>query len=200
MHIKQLMTNYCRYWRFKEYTLPKIQKYIDNYVENVLKKEQKPDSKLIPVSLTMTRVSLREPDDTNFQDGLDTQVDWFTELKVLEDIIDPPKSFISTLGTWLSSNMFCPPTLPERIFSRKNFENAYFYFEYRDSSEHKLAKDILAQYQSLMNYAPHCFITKIDADYTISFFRGTTFPNAATINNIDKVISRVERLAIKAKI
>ena len=150
IRLKTRIENYCEYWRFKKHVIPKIKNCINNYVKNVLKK--KPG--FIPVRMSATCISLREPGNTNLQDGLDTQIDWFDELKIFEDIVNPPSlplfSFVDNLILTLTAR---PQTDERRLFSRENFKKYYFYFNYHNSPEASFISNELTRYHALMNYS-----------------------------------------------
>lgn len=192
--LKQKIETYCRYWRFKNYEIPEIKKYIANYLTNILKK----DSDLIPVRMSATYVSLRKPDDTNFQDGLDVQVDWFSELKVFEDTINPPPAF--SLIEWLLSDALRSFVKGElRVFSRRNFENYYFYFDYHNSAAHKQAEALLEKYQNIAFHTQsYHFISSIKKNNTICF-NNNRF-DSATPKEIAKLLYDIERLSAKTQL
>lgn len=186
--LKIRIENYCRCWRFKQHTIPRIQQYISNYLANVLNKEPT----LVPVGMSATQICLRRPDDINLQDGLDVRIDWFANLKTFEDAIDPsPKTSIMT---WLFSDMMRAfRKASPRIFSRENFENYYFYFDYHMSAEYQRAKSLLDKYQNIVYHDnEYNFISDISTDNTI-FFNNSEFCSA-TPKEIAKVLSAIDKL------
>ena len=187
---KAQIENYCKYWRFKQYTIPKIQKYISNYLVNVLNKS--PD--LIPVRMSATEVSLRKPDDANLQDGLDVRVDWFDELKPFEDAINPTPNFY-LIGWLLSDTMRLFDKNEPRIFSRENFNNYYFYFDYHQSTQRQQTERLLERYQNIAYHnEKYVFISNISENNTIMFNQYYT----ATPKEIAKVLAAIDRITPKS--
>jgi len=184
-NLKQRLETYCKYWRFKNQEIPKIEHYINNYVKNVLKKEPE----FVPVGMDCTRISLRKANDTNFQDGLHVQIDWFDKLKKFEDILNPPAPFFIRVLDYLADNK------ETRIFSRKNFEDYYFYFEYHGSSTHRYIENILTDYQKLLKYTAKVFhITNITESNSITFISDIGL-HTTTPAGIEKRLTNIGKLA-----